>query len=109
MPVPVPADWSRRPKKALDEWEHSPDKYGLLYDELFDNFVSPANAESWEDFRGCSNELRSWGFRGQREAEWIWRRRLSAEENERCETFRPFPWLEVHMAKLQKLRPQFTR
>jgi hypothetical protein len=58
-------------------------KYGLLYDELFDNFVFTENAESWEDFRGWSNE--------------------------RCETFRPFPWLEVHMAELQNCYPQSPR
>jgi hypothetical protein len=70
MRVPVPADWSQQPKKAVKEWERSPDKLGRLYDELFDSFVLTETVESWEDFCSWSNELQDWGFRGQREALW---------------------------------------
>jgi hypothetical protein len=77
--MPVPADWSQRPKKAVEEWESSPDSYGRLYDKLFDSFVLAEEAESWEDFYTWSNEVQGWGFRGQREAAWTLRTSLERE------------------------------
>jgi FRG domain-containing protein len=40
-------------------------------DPPFDAFVLTEQAASWDSFLGWLNELQgSWGFRGQREAEW---------------------------------------
>jgi hypothetical protein len=76
--MPVPTDWSQRPKKALEEWKSSPDQYGALYDQLFDNFVLTEQepARSWEDFSRWSDEVQGWGFRGQRESAWSLRTSL---------------------------------
>ena len=76
--MPVPADWSQRPKKALEEWKSSPDSYGALYDQLFENFVltEPEPANSWDAFLTWSDEVRGWGFRGQRESGWSLRTSL---------------------------------
>ena len=66
------------PKKALEEWNSSPDRHGTLYDQLFDNFVltEPKPADSWGTFLAWSDEVRGWGFRGQRESAWSLRTSL---------------------------------
>src|SRR5271157_4737291 len=76
--MPVPADWPQRPKKALEEWNSSPGRHGTLYDQLFDNFVltEPEPANSWGTFLTWSDEVRGWGFRGQRESAWSLRTSL---------------------------------
>jgi hypothetical protein len=79
--MPIPADWSERPKKAVEEYKEEykgPEPYGPLYDKLFDSFVLTESepAGSWEDFLVWVHELQGWGFRGQNDSAWSLRTSL---------------------------------
>lgn len=75
--MPVPADWYQRQERVLEEYQRSPDKFGLPYDELFSKLILAEPGSSWKDFLAWLSELRgSWCFRGQRESAWSLRTSL---------------------------------
>jgi hypothetical protein len=67
----VLVEWPQVRARAM-AWKAEPKRhyYEYMSDAAFPSLVATEQAESWDDFRGWSNSLHGWGFRGQREASW---------------------------------------
>lgn len=69
--MPIPADWSERLKKFVEEWERNQRARQYIGDAPFASFVLAEPASCWGDFLAWLRELQGpWCFRGQREAAW---------------------------------------
>jgi len=68
--MPIPPDWAQKLQKFVEKLKADPNR--PLGDDPFDHFVLTEHAASWNGFLSWTNELKGeWGFRGQRDAEWL--------------------------------------